>query len=173
MALDGIAVSATWLRHTPAGADPLFQPPDPADNRWQRGAVIDALCFADGEDLVWAEWYRSLAARGLPPDQGLPRDLWRWEVSLPDVADLSTETRLDAVGLPPPRPTHHQWPAFQAIGERLHAEGWAAVLAPSAARAGGLVLCVFRSHREIPGTVPVPPPVTVEVAPVVPTGLRT
>ena len=30
-------VTGTWLRHIPAGSDPLHRPPTPADGRWQRG----------------------------------------------------------------------------------------------------------------------------------------
>jgi hypothetical protein len=44
--------------------------------------VIEALYFADSEETVWAEWYRYLAEAALPPRRGLPRDLWRWEISL-------------------------------------------------------------------------------------------
>ncbi len=76
------------------------EPPDPADNRWQRGAVVEALYFADSEPTAWAEWYRYLAEAALPPQQALPRDLWRWEISLSTVADLSNPARLARVGLP-------------------------------------------------------------------------
>jgi hypothetical protein len=62
----------------PAGGDPLFQPVDPADYRWPRGSVVDAL---------WAEWYRALAEAALPPRHSLPRALWRWQVDLPRVAN--------------------------------------------------------------------------------------
>lgn len=165
--------SGTWWRHIPAGGDVLYEPPDPADNRWQRGAVVDALYFADSEETMWAEWYRSLAEFGLPPQQALPRDVWRWEISLPAVADLSNDQRLARVGLPSLQPTRLQWPAFQAIGERLHAEGWPALMSASAARLEGRVLCVFRTAREVPGTRPLPPPATVDRPPVVPTGMRT
>jgi hypothetical protein len=103
----------------------------------------------------------------------MPRDVWRWEISLPDVADLGDDTRLGRAGLPPLHPTRHQWPAFQPIGEQLHADGWPALLAASAARPAGRVLCVFRTAREVPGTRPLPPPVTVNEPPVVPTGMRT
>ena len=71
-----------------------LRPADPADNRWQRGAIVEALYFGDSEATVWAEWYRFLAEAGLPPSQGLPRDLWRWEISLPEVADLADDGRL-------------------------------------------------------------------------------
>lgn len=105
------------MRQIPAGADVYYEPPEPADNRWQRGAVIEGLYFADSEQTAWAEWYRSLAEAGLPPAQALPRDLWRWEISLPDVADLRGDDRLARVGLPPLEPSRHQWPTFQPVGE--------------------------------------------------------
>jgi RES domain-containing protein len=157
----------------PAGGDVFYEPADPADNRWQRGSVIEALYFADSESTMWAEWYRALAEAALPPQHGLPRDVWRWDISLPDVADLSDERRLARLGLPPLEPTRLQWPAFQSVGERLHANRWPALVAPSAARPDGQVLCVFRTSRHVPGTRPVPPPRTVGDPPVVPTGMRT
>lgn len=166
-------MSGVWWRHVPTGSDPLSRSAEPADNRWQRGSVVDAVCLASDPTTAWAEWYRYLAEAGVPPGRAVPRDLWRWRISLPNVADLSDEARLETVGLPSPRPTRHQWPTFQTVGERLHAEGWAALLSPSAARPEGMALCVFRTEREVPGTEPMPPPETVNEPPVVPTGLRT
>jgi hypothetical protein len=171
--VDPTAVAGTWFRHVPAGADVHLRPPQPADNRWQRGEVVDALYFADSEATVWAEWYRFLAEAGLPPRQALPRDLWRWKIALPEVADLGDEARLARVGLPPLRPTRQQWPAFQAVGEQLHAVGWRALVSASAARPAGRTLCVFRTGRRVDGTWPVRPPTRVSEPPVVPTGLRT
>ena len=136
-------------------------------------AVVEALYFADSEATMWAEWYRALAEAALPPQQRLPRDVWRWEISLPEVADLSDEERLARVGLPPLEPTRLQWPTFQPAGEQLHTSGWPALMTPSAARAEGRVLCVFRSGGEVPGTRPLPPPTTVDEPPVVPAGMRT
>ncbi|MDQ3934234.1 MAG: RES domain-containing protein [Actinomycetota bacterium] len=150
-----------------------FEPPHPADNRWQRGAVVEALYFADSEATVWAEWYRFLAGAGLPPKQGLPRDLWRWRISLSRVVDLRDRSQLARVRLPDLEPTRRQWPAFQAVGERLHRAGWPALVATSAARPAGRVLCVFRTTRKVPGTTPIPPPTKVDEPPVVPRGLRT
>jgi len=172
--VDSRHVSGVWWRHVPAGADVYFEPPDPADNRWQRGTFVEALYFADSEATVWAEWYRYLAEAGVAPEQGLPRDLWRWEISLPGVADLSDEGRLARVGLPAMEPARFQWPVFQAVGERLHREGWPALLSASAARpVGADVVRVPAEWRGPRDPAPLPPPTTVTQAPVVPTAMRT
>jgi RES domain len=171
--VDAVAVSGTWYRQIPAGGQIHYAAPDPADNRWQRGAEVDALYFADSEETVWAEWYRALAEAALPPLQGLPRDLWRWRIEQPRAADLSNDRRLARVGLPALLPARRQWPAFQAVGEELHRAGWPALLSASAARRQGYTLCVFRTARLVAGTAPLPPPTRVTHPPDVPTGMRT
>lgn len=173
MDVDGTHVSGTWWRHVPHRGDVLYEPPDPADNRWQRGTVVEAWYFADSEATAWAEWYRFLAEAGLPPMQGLPRDLWQWEIGLAGVADLSDDRRLARVELPRLHPSRSQWPLFQSVGERLHQDGWRGLICTSAARPDGRVLCVFRTTRQVPGTRPLPPPTVVRMPPIVPTGLRT
>lgn len=173
MDVDTIHVSGTWWRHVPAGGDVFYESRDPPDNRWQRGHVVDAWYFADEPDTVWAEWYRAVADLGVPPMQQLPRDLWSWEISLTTVADLADEAKLARVGLPAPVPSRAQWPDFQGVGEVLHADGFQALVAPSAARPAHRVLCVFRTAREMPGASPIPPPETIDEPPVVPTGMTT
>lgn len=115
--------------------------------------------LADSPETAWAEWYRQLAELGLRPDRQLPRNLWRLEVALERIADLSDADRLAAVGLPFPSATRLQWPEFQDVGEQLHAHGWTGVLAPSAARPdAGIILCLFREEETIDGVKPIPPP---------------
>lgn len=103
----------------------------------------------------------------------LPRDVWRYRVPRLAVADLTTVDRLARIGLGPPTPGRKRWPPYQEVGETLSREGWRGLLAPSAARPSGLVLCLFVDD---PASLPaesVPPPRVFTEAPVPPTGMRT
>lgn len=169
--VDAATVRGRWVRHTPPDADPVGYGRPPDDNRWQRGHRADALYLADSEPCAWAEWYRHLAERGFPPSAGLPRDLWHYTVGDLEAADVSTLERLSRLGLSLPRPGRRSWPAFQAVGEQLHADGWSAILAPSAARPANLVLCLFLPHAA--DTLRPQARVRVSTAPPIPTGMRT
>lgn len=171
--VDTGSVHDVFVRHIPHGADPLYQPPEPADGRWQRGATVRAWYFADEPDTAWAEWYRALAGTGLPPTHAIPRDLWRWHIDLDRVALLDDDTRLARVGLAPPRPTQQQWPGCQEIGDALHNEGYDALLVASAARPGHRNVVVFRTERRVTGCTPQPPPTLIADVPPVPRGMRT
>lgn len=149
------------------------RPDDPGDSRWQHGVVVEALYFGDCEETVWAEWYRFLAEAGVPPNMQLPRDLWRWTVRIDGIADLSSAKRLSAIGLPLPDPGRAKWAAFQTAGERVFAAGYRGLLAPSAARPSGRVLCLFREEEKIAGAEPLPPPKHYTEVPRVPRGMRT
>lgn len=145
----------------------------PPDNRWQRGEVVDALYLADSEETAWAEWYRHLAERAIPPLAQMPRELWRWQVDV-EVADLSTDEKLAAVGLDPPAPGSRGWRAYQLVGEQISADGWRGLLAPSAARPAGKTLCLFRDERGVRGGAkPSPPPRQIREPPPPPMGLAT
>ena len=142
--------SALWLRHTSHGRDPRIRPssrpkqPLAARDRRRR------LYLADGETTMWAEWYRSLAELGIPPMHQLPRDVWRYRVracrgsrpQAPKIALIASASRR-------PRPGGRRGGRIRRVGEQLWREGWAGLVAPSAARPEGLVLCVFvrRSWR--------------------------
>jgi hypothetical protein len=170
--VDELRVRGTWFKHSRPGRGPLpYRNPAP-DNRWQRGAFVDAVYLGDASETVWAEWYRHLAEVGIPPVERLPVELWKWSVDV-RVADLSNEARLVRVALPFPRPGRAGWPRFQAVGEELWKEGWAGLIAPSAARPAGLVLCAFRTEQEVAGIEPEPPPERLDQAPVPPTGMTT
>jgi RES domain len=133
---------------------------------------VDALYLADAELTVWAEWYRHLAERGVAPLQHLPRDLWRYRVVSIAVANLGDVDRLRAGGLDMPTPGRATWPPYQAVGEQLWREGWPGLVAPSAARPEGRVLCLFIEGTAIPAR-PLRPPKVVSEPPVPPSGMRT
>ena len=167
-----VRIRGSWFRYSRHGFDPLPVRQPAPNNRWQRGALVDALYLADQQETAWAERYRHLAELGVPPDQRLPVDLWTWKVDV-EVANLSNERRLQKVGLTRPKPGRHTWLPYQEVGEELWSEGWAGLLAPSAALRQGLVLCVFRESDPIPGVAPIPPPETVRTPPVLPRGMMT
>ena len=172
LSVAAVVVRGRWFKHAYPGSPPLPEREPAPDNRWQRGDVVDALYLADSNETAWAEWYRHLAERMIPPLAQMPRELWTWRVRV-EVADLSTAERLADVGLHPPTPDGASWPAYQRIGERLARDGWAGLVAPSAARPAGKVLCLFRDAQGVRGAHPIPPPVAIRAPPPPPTGLRT
>jgi len=135
--------------------------------------VIRALYLGDSEDTVWAEWYRHSSELGVPPAQRLPRAIWRIEVDIESIADLTADGLLEGEGVARLAPTRRQWPRTQPIGEACWREGARGVLAPSAARSGGRVLAVFRTAQTIEGVTPVPPPRRFDELPALPPRLRT
>jgi|GEM_PF-524679 len=168
-----IHVEGTWFRITRVGSEPFLWTDEPADGRWQRGSVVRAIYLGDSESTVWAEWYRHTAEAGVPPSRRLPRAIWKVEVDLEDVADLTADGVLAAHGLLRMDPTRRQWAETQEVGEAYYREGARAILAPSAARRGGRVLAVFRRGRGHRGVTAVPPPQRFDKLPSIPRGLRT
>lgn len=139
-----VGINGTWWRQGMAGLGPLAWREPAPDARWQRGSITGALYLADSPETAWAEFFRAMAELGLPPRVRMPRDLQRVKVRAREIADLTSPDSLAACGLEAPRPTSRQWPAFQGVGEQLFMEGARGLKAPSAAREGGIVLCLFR-----------------------------
>lgn len=135
--------------------------------------MIGALYLADTEETMWAEWYRHLAELGVPPNEQMPRRVRQWDVEVA-VANLAADRRLRRVRLGRPKPGRKTWPRYQAVGERLWREGWRGLIAPSAARPEGRVLCLFREGRaRIEGVRPVGRGRRIDEPPAPPTGMTT
>jgi RES domain-containing protein len=130
------------------------------------------LYFADSPETAWAEFYRAISEYGLPPSRAMPRRLAEVSVEVSGIADLSDPKKLEAAGLPATSPSTLNWPPFQAVGEALFAEGVRGLIAPSAARERGKVLCLFRPASEIEG-LEVTGIHEVKDLPEIPQGLRT
>ncbi|HEX2047699.1 MAG TPA: RES family NAD+ phosphorylase [Acidimicrobiales bacterium] len=161
-----------WYRHVPRGKGVLRTPPIETDGRWQHGSVATALYLADTPATALAEWYRWLAESEIPPGNTLPRDLWSIEVDV-EVADLSTAERLEEWGLARPEPDRQLWPSYQAVGERIWRDGWAGLIAPSAALPAGLVLCLFSLGTSMERVRPLASPHRWDELPPPPRGMRT
>jgi len=142
LSVKACAVDGVWIRHAPGHSDLLGRAAIPSDGRWQRASVTSALYLADTRETGTAEWYRSLAERGFYPEDYLPFDHHQWQIGL-ELADLSTREHLDAVGLSEPVPNRRSWSAFQNVGELLFTDGCPGLIAPSAARPGSLIVCIF------------------------------
>jgi RES domain-containing protein len=165
------SIEGTWIRHVPHRADLLGRSTTPSDGRWQRGEIVPALYLADTVTTATAEWYRSLAEWGLSPQDHVPYDHHCWRVEL-ELADLSDIERLRAVTLHTPRPGRNTWAPYQGVGEQLWREGWAGLIAPSAAHPGSLVVCVFASAWPPAGCTPLSVS-TVKMIPPPPSGMTT
>ncbi len=163
-----VSVHGTWARHTAPGMAGID--PHSGGSRWL-GPGRRGVYLADRDETAWAELYRALAESRREPTGAMPRDLHRVAVSLNHVADLSTERSRRELGLPRMQATQKQWPAFQAVGERLVADGAQAILYRSAARTRALCLCVVEAG--LPGLTVPAPPVRVIAPPPPPRGLRT
>jgi RES domain-containing protein len=163
-----VPVDGTWARHTAPGIRAVEA--HSGGSRWlvpgRRG-----LYLADGEATAWAELYRALAESQRGPLGAMPREIHQVAVRLDRVADLSAERSRRALGLPRIRPTEKQWPVFQAVGQRLAAEGAQGVLYASAAGARSRCLCVLETG--LSGLAAVGGPVRVIAPPRLPRGLRT
>lgn len=146
---------------------------DPADGRWQTGAVVRGLYLAGTEETAWAEWYRYTSEQGAPPTGRLPRDTWRIAVHVTDIGDLSDMATLGLHGITELLPTRRQWPKTQPVGESYYHDGYRGLLAPSAAHVGGQVLTIFRPLPALPGIRAIPPANRYTDLPALPTGLRT
>lgn len=132
---------------------------------------MPALYLADSIETATAEWYRSLAEWGLSPQDHIPYDHHRWHLRL-ELANLSDIERLRGVELDAPRPSRNTWPAYQRVGEQLWRERWAGLIAPSAARPGSLIACVFAADWPPDGCTPRDAS-TVEAIPLPPQGMTT
>ena len=172
MDVDTVVVHGEWIRHAPHHSWLLGRAAEPTDGRWQRGEIVRGLYLADEPATATAEWYRLLAERGLPPARAIPHDHHVWELKL-QLADVSTPNRLARLNLDTPRPGRRTWAPFQAVGEQLFREGFAGLLAPSAARPQSLISCIFDLGAWPPdGCRPIK---TIEIneAPAPPTGMTT
>jgi RES domain-containing protein len=140
--LGPIAYAGELFRHVAAGRHPLSGAGARSQGgRWNPPQSFATLYLADRKSTVEAEFQRMAHRQGLDPGQFLPRRIYRLEVELQAVVDLTHPASL-------PRALAHldlasdDLTVTQAIGEAAQYLGREAILAPSAAGKGN-VLAVF------------------------------
>ena len=167
----GIAVHGRWLKHTRSRLRGATRARASSRQPLAAGHGRGCLYLADCEDTVWAEWYRHLAERAIPPLAQMPRQLWTWEVDI-EVADLSTAERLTAVGLPHRNPATAPGRRFRRSARDYGGTAGPGSLAErgSTRGTGAVPLPLFRRAAE---AKPLGQPRTIEEPPPPPTGLHT
>lgn len=140
--LEPIAYTGGVFRHVASGRHPLSGAGARSQGgRWNPPQSFATLYLADAKVTVEAEFRRMAERQGLDPGQFLPRRIYRLEVELQAVVDMTRPASLTPTlaGLDL---SAENLSATQAVGEAAQYLGREAILAPSATGAG-LVLAVF------------------------------
>ncbi|MDP9340515.1 MAG: RES family NAD+ phosphorylase [Actinomycetota bacterium] len=110
--------------------------------RWNPPDSFPVLYLALERESVVGEFYRRARREGSPPENLLPRLLYRFRVELRDVLDLREDSAMEALGLTQAILTSDDAGSCQAVGDAAHYAGFEALLAPSATGIGH-TLAVF------------------------------
>ena len=144
--LSPVAWSGVAGRHLAPGRNPISgEGARVPGGRWNPPDSFPALYLALDVDTVAAEFYRLAARQALPPEGLLPRELYRFEMTLAAVLDLRDAEVREQVGLDERELGGDDLRPCQGIGAAAHHLGREGVLAPSAAGSGA-VLVVFRDR---------------------------
>ena len=140
--LEPIAYGGNLFRHVATGRHPLSGAGARSQGgRWNPPQSFATLYLADRKATIEGEFRRMARRQGLDPGQFLPRRIYRIEVELQAVIDLTQTTSLPDA-LSDLEFSSDDLTATQAIGEAGQYLGREAILAPSAAGEGN-VLAVF------------------------------
>lgn len=142
-------------RHVSAGRHPLSgEGARIQGGRWNPRESFPTLYLALAQDVAVREFHRLAARTGRSPDDFLPREVYRIEVTLHVVLDLTEPQTVKAVGVNAEQLSREDLTTCQAVGDAAHYTGFEAVLAPSAAGPGA-ALAVY-ADRLSPSSILVP-----------------
>jgi len=149
--LDGIplrALSTPTYRHLSVGRQALSgEGARIQGGRWNPKESFPTLYVALTQEVVVAEFRRLAERSGRSPTDFLPRELYRIDVELQAVLDLTDPSTVRTLHVDPARFTADDLIASQAIGDAAHYLGIEAVLAPSAAGTGS-VLAIYTDRLQ-------------------------
>lgn len=116
--------------------------------RWHREGQI-AQYFSLYPAGAWAELIRRAPILSKDELLAWPRTLWQCWVQEHDIADLSSEERIRAIGLRPAMFYDTDYEPCQALADELRAAQYRGLLSPNAALRGVVNLTVFGDRYEI------------------------
>lgn len=149
------AVTTAAYRHIPEGRQPLSgEGARIQGGRWNPAESFPTLYLGMTEDVVVAEFQRLVRRSRLAVADFFPRELYRIDVTLELVLDLTDPATLAALGVARDDLRSDDLATCQTIGDAAHYLGIEAILAPSAAALGS-VLAVY-TDRLRPASVLTP-----------------
>lgn len=122
---------------------PFWSRANTRDGRWHRAGKVAAQYLSLEPNGAWAELIR---AEDLHTDQEVDyvrMPLWVISLTQGMLVDYSTFDLADDAGFPPDALIDDDWNRCQEEGERLRREGFAGVIAPSAALPGSTNVTIF------------------------------
>jgi RES domain-containing protein len=122
---------------------PLWARANTRDGRWHRARTTPTQYLSLSVDGAWAELVRWENLR-TPEELAFVR-MPMWELSLKEsrIADYASFDSADAAGFPPDALVDDDYSRCQDEGDRLRAQGYRGVMAPSASCPGEVNLTLF------------------------------
>jgi RES domain-containing protein len=138
------AYSGEAFRHQGPGYQPLNAEGSRIHGgRWNPRESFPVLYLALSVPTAAAEFYRLAERQGMQAARLLPRRLYRYEVQLSAVADLTDREARQPIGLAPEDLSADNAHCCQEIGEAVHYAGFEAIHAPSATGQGEILAVMF------------------------------
>jgi RES domain-containing protein len=142
-ALPRVPLVAVTFRHVSVGRQPLSgEGARIQGGRWNPPESFPTLYLAGSRDVMVAEFRRLAVRTGRSPADFLPRELYRIDVTLGGLLDLTDPAAATAVGLSLESVRSDNLSACQAVGLAAHYLGLEGVHAASAT-GEGTVVAVF------------------------------
>lgn len=129
-------------RHPLSGAGARLQ-----GGRWNPPESFSTLYLALAQATVVAEFYRMAERQGRAPEDFLPRQMHRYDVTLAAALDLRVPVAQDSLDLTPEALRALDARRCQEIGAAAHYLGFEAIVAPSATGNGTVLAVFFESLR--------------------------
>jgi RES domain-containing protein len=147
-ALKPIALSTEAFRHIAKDRHPLSGAGARLHGgRWNPPQSFSTLYLAFEQATVVAEFYRLAERQGRAPEDFLPRQMYRYEITLATTLDLRPAAVRDSLGLTPDALRALDARHCRDVGAAAHCLGFEGIVAPSATGIGTVVAVFFESLR--------------------------